>query len=1560
MKPQDAAIAHFYGLPKIHKPNVPLRPVVALKGTPTYGLAKWLTKHLKKLTEGSEHTAVSPTHFLERLRGVKVAPDEIMVSFDVVSLFTPIPKELATRVISDLLERRYDEEQRPLKRKHIMELLDYCLSTYFRFYGQVYEQIQGTSMGSPISGYLAEAALQELQTRVFPPYMPKFWLRYMDDTFVILPRDMKETFKSKLNSNFPKIQFTMEEEKDGEIPFLDIQVPRQENVVLQTGVFRKATDTAKILHYSSNHPLSHKRSCVRTLFLRINAHCSTEAEKLRERKSLWRLFLSNGYPRSFINKCLYQRHTKTDGEQKQKPEILRALPYVSDVSEATERMLRQLNVGLGHRPEVTICCLLMQPKWRPPPEDTSGIVYRVPPELIDETFAFELFQSECLWDLDCSKGGDSPSPYTSEKTASCGSNLVRRQSARIQDLVRQRLVEEIQKKNEMLDRGSEIKDEDSSPKTRSKQGHRKKPYSTGKTPKAKGGRRSTKKHFTDPGGLVKGTSNHGPPSDLQHHQVDYGYADEDPTKLWCVCRQPHSGRFMICCDRCDEWYHGDCVGVDPQRGAQMEEFVCPGCRRLDFSPSTTASSAEEQALPQTGYCENATSPRTNSQKSSAPTTTTTVTIHPTQTQNNISNIFEKVSLLRPTEPFRKEQRGPVVPSSERSASSLHSSMGDAGAVVVSAAVKEPTEAISSLPEGQVDADQCPSPVDKTKERAEANLEAPRVISPTSPSIVKAAAVSSEATVGPKKDTPPVERRSWDTPILSLLAASAYPLEGAVDKEDLPADAQSTLKGPLSDHTEETKMATEPSLESRRDTALPACTIRCLGPLCHNQVCPRVGLYCRADCLKHSVTEFLREQQSQTAPEKGPQRVEHPTCQLISLRRKGSTGKRQESTGTSDSKTTARQDSSSGSSKDTASGTKTSKRSVSEERELLRRRLSSVLEERIRQVRHLYTLSRRRLSQLVLDIESAIARRHCLYRLTQAEENKQSVNNHCQLADFRRHSQLLLTAIEADSKLAHLLLVGLISPTQLAVCTSEVRLKVLTQSFADGTVTGVDVVEPGHTAASCQGLEEYRGPETLSALRTQNCTVSSTLARNTDTTAEHERHLYDVNCQKCNSVLKDKKPPDLTVTVPSKQPVANSVPLETLPVRVTDQTILGATTKPSPPISAPISVYTPTLASQPLAELSPEIKGSPKSFAHVSPPLSQHLKRHRPENISASDGFSLPCPAVKRKSLDHLHAETSVNSTTTRQPHLSTGLLSLPFPPTLPSPAALASAKAVCWSGDILLSSRRSGRPDGTLSCSARLATRTPTAGGANPDPPLPPTLRVLGGIDARNMPRHLQKALQSGTMEVLMLRLEPSPSSANFAQAARVQRKLQMGCLAAVLGPRLPRTAGCFLWAPCESIELHLPGSDELSCDDLFVLIIREMPPPSTPSPSPLTLPFATEVLKPAEHTSPVSATVSSQAKTVKGLFSSSTNTPIPNEPIQTTTVCAPQPQDEDLRVLCAGVALDARPSLPPPPPTADSPALPYSADVDYRFLPQRGQQPALHDEDLRSLISTRSSDLSC
>ncbi|BHF70447.1 hypothetical protein SprV_0301349800 [Sparganum proliferum] len=259
-KPTDAAMARFYGLPKIHKDGAPLRPIVSLRGTPTFNLAKWMFRRLNCLTSGSDTTVRSSVHFLERLKGLQIDADEVMVSFDATSLFTSIPKDLAVETVRDLLDRQYTEANNTPRRGHLVQLLKYCLQTFFTFEGTVYEQIKGTPMGSPLSSFIAEAVLQKLETLVFATYKPKFWARYVDDTLVVLKREMVSNFHALLNSVLPDIQFTME--NNNQIAFLDVLVHRKVNGSLKTTVYRKATNTRQILSYHSNHSLCHKRSCV--------------------------------------------------------------------------------------------------------------------------------------------------------------------------------------------------------------------------------------------------------------------------------------------------------------------------------------------------------------------------------------------------------------------------------------------------------------------------------------------------------------------------------------------------------------------------------------------------------------------------------------------------------------------------------------------------------------------------------------------------------------------------------------------------------------------------------------------------------------------------------------------------------------------------------------------------------------------------------------------------------------------------------------------------------------------------------------------------------------------------------------------------------------------------------------------------------------------------------------------------------------------------------------------------------------------------------------------------
>lgn len=55
---------------------------------------------------------------------------------------------------------------------------------------------------------------------------------------------------------------------------------------------------------------------------------------------------------------------------------------------------------------------------------------------------------------------------------------------------------------------------------------------------------------------------------------------------------------MICCDRCEEWFHGDCVGISEARGRLLErngeDYICPNCTILQVQDETNSEGAEQQ------------------------------------------------------------------------------------------------------------------------------------------------------------------------------------------------------------------------------------------------------------------------------------------------------------------------------------------------------------------------------------------------------------------------------------------------------------------------------------------------------------------------------------------------------------------------------------------------------------------------------------------------------------------------------------------------------------------------------------------------------------------------------------------------------------------------------------------------------------------------------------------------------------------------------------------------------------------------------------------------------
>ena len=82
----------LYGLPKIHKKEVSLRPIVSSSGSITYEAAKYLTEVICPLVGKTEHHVKNSLDFVQKFRGFEVSPSRKLVSFDVSALLTSTPQ----------------------------------------------------------------------------------------------------------------------------------------------------------------------------------------------------------------------------------------------------------------------------------------------------------------------------------------------------------------------------------------------------------------------------------------------------------------------------------------------------------------------------------------------------------------------------------------------------------------------------------------------------------------------------------------------------------------------------------------------------------------------------------------------------------------------------------------------------------------------------------------------------------------------------------------------------------------------------------------------------------------------------------------------------------------------------------------------------------------------------------------------------------------------------------------------------------------------------------------------------------------------------------------------------------------------------------------------------------------------------------------------------------------------------------------------------------------------------------------------------------------------------
>ena len=147
IRPVGSQPSRLYGLPKIHKPETPLRPVCSSINSYNYKLAKTLAQILSTFTI-NEYTIKNSFCFVNDVKSWSFKKCHL-ASFDISSLYTSIPLNETIDIACDYAFQDSNTVENLTKKEFKNLLMVATKETNFIFNGRVYDQIDGVSMGSP-------------------------------------------------------------------------------------------------------------------------------------------------------------------------------------------------------------------------------------------------------------------------------------------------------------------------------------------------------------------------------------------------------------------------------------------------------------------------------------------------------------------------------------------------------------------------------------------------------------------------------------------------------------------------------------------------------------------------------------------------------------------------------------------------------------------------------------------------------------------------------------------------------------------------------------------------------------------------------------------------------------------------------------------------------------------------------------------------------------------------------------------------------------------------------------------------------------------------------------------------------------------------------------------------------------------------------------------------------------------------------------------------------------------------------------------------------------------
>ena len=242
------------------------------------------------------------------MKGVKLEEDEELVSFDVVSLYTNVPVKEAIQVAADLLYNGKNPQPADVNKETFIKLAEICSCDVIMLtHNGYYKQIDGLAMGSPPAPHLANAWMSQFDDAI--KGNSKLYSRFMDDIFCDKKRKESDRNLSDVNKLHDALKLTMEREKNGGLPMLDMNI-RNDGGILSSTWYSKPSSTGLLMNYHALAPKRYKRSVVSGMVHRIYRSCSDWHNIHESLQRARKLLVMNQYPPTFFEPIINSTLTK--------------------------------------------------------------------------------------------------------------------------------------------------------------------------------------------------------------------------------------------------------------------------------------------------------------------------------------------------------------------------------------------------------------------------------------------------------------------------------------------------------------------------------------------------------------------------------------------------------------------------------------------------------------------------------------------------------------------------------------------------------------------------------------------------------------------------------------------------------------------------------------------------------------------------------------------------------------------------------------------------------------------------------------------------------------------------------------------------------------------------------------------------------------------------------------------------------------------------------------------------------------------------------------------------